>query len=253
MYCHILKTVLGIYLRRSRFRYSVSEAEAERFVEENRCIHEFLNMYDSDGVTYGEKSIGLARFFRWLEVVKHIELSPSNFLNTHLQKTKANSVEERRWALRLALEYSRDNPDLKGTASSYRYSAWFLPVKMFCDYHEAPLTTRKGFFPKRGRVVCIGWKKWGKPHVPLLWIRNSIFHSRNHVHVKASDKANFSRAVKGLEAKGLIATCNWNNYPGRKRNKVYRTHAVLTKLGVDFLFRVRKKLTNKRKPQEVSP
>jgi integrase len=108
-------------------------------------------MYEEGGVTFGEKAMGLARFFRWLRVVKGIEIVPSDFLNTHLQKSKTNNVEERRWALRLALEYSRDNPDLKGKAASYKYSAWFLPVKMFCDYHEAPLTTRKGFFRKRDR------------------------------------------------------------------------------------------------------
>ena len=147
-------------MRRGRFRYSVSEAEANIFVKDNNCVREFLNMYDLGGITFSEKSVGLARFFRWLKIIKGIEMSPVDFLNTHLRKTKAENVEERRWALRLALEYSRDNPDLKGKAASYKYSAWFLPVKTFCDYNEAPLTTRKGFFPKRGRR-----KYSGKPFV----------------------------------------------------------------------------------------
>jgi integrase len=138
-------------VKRRHFSYSVSESEAVTFAEDNSCIREFLNMYDLGGVSFGEKAIGLARFFSWLKVVKNIEISPADFLNTHLRKSKTNLVEERRWALRLALEYSRDNPDLMGNAASYKYGAWFLPIKMFCDYHEAPLTTRKGFFPKRGR------------------------------------------------------------------------------------------------------
>lgn len=121
------------------------------FVEGNACVRDFLNRYEENSVTFGEKAVGLARFFRWLQIVKELELSPSQFLNLHLEKRSANSVEERRWALKFALEYSRDNPDLKGKAANYVYAAFFLPVKMFCDYHEAPLTTVKGLFPRRGR------------------------------------------------------------------------------------------------------
>ena len=87
--------------------------EVERFVEGNVCVREFLDL--------------------------------------HLRKRSSQSVEERRWALRLALEYSRDNPDLRDRALQYRYSAWFLPVKIFCDYHEVPLTSSNGFFHKRNR------------------------------------------------------------------------------------------------------
>ena len=95
MYCHILMTVLGIAVRLRRFRYSVSEDEAARFVADNRCISEFLNIYEPEGVTFGEKAMGLARFFRWLKVDKGVELAPSDFLNTHLRKTKADSVSAR--------------------------------------------------------------------------------------------------------------------------------------------------------------
>lgn len=114
-------------------------------------MRDFLNRYEENSVTFGEKAVGLARFFSWLKVVKGLDLGASEFLNMHLKKKAANSVEERRWALKLALEYSRDNPDLKEKAANYVYAAFFLPVKMFCDYHEAPLTTAKGFFQKRGR------------------------------------------------------------------------------------------------------
>jgi integrase len=114
-------------------------------------VRDFLNRYEENGVSFGEKAVGLARFFRWLRVVKGLELSPAQFLDLHVQKRAGDSVEDRRWALKLVLEYSRDNSDLKGKAANYVYAAFFLPVKMLCDYHEAPLTTVKGFFPKRGR------------------------------------------------------------------------------------------------------
>lgn len=120
-------------------------------MEGNGCVRDFLNRYEENSVTFGEEAVGLARFFRWLRVVKGLQLSSSQFLNLHLEKRSANSVEDRRWALKLALEYSRDNPDLKGKAANYVYAAFFLPVKMFCDYHEAPLTTINGLFAKRGR------------------------------------------------------------------------------------------------------
>jgi hypothetical protein len=93
----------------------------------------------------------LARFFRWLKVVKGRGLGPTEFLNLHLQNRNGASIAERRWALSLVLEFSRDNPDLKGLAQQYKYSSFFLPVKLFCDANEAPLTTKNGLFPKRGR------------------------------------------------------------------------------------------------------
>jgi len=133
-----------------RFAYTVSGVEVERFVLDS-VVKEFLNRYEEGGVTYGEKAVGLARFFCWLKIVKGQDLSPSVFLNLHLKKRAAANVEDRRWALSLALEFSRDNPDLKGKATQYKYSAFFLPIKLFCDVNEAPLTTTNGFFPKRNR------------------------------------------------------------------------------------------------------
>ncbi|MEM3622806.1 MAG: site-specific integrase [Candidatus Bathyarchaeia archaeon] len=138
-------------MRWRRFGYSVSLKDVECFVRENGCVGDFLAKYDWGSQTWLEKAVGLCRFFRWLEVVKGLRLRPKEFLDLHLRKRSAESVEDRRWALRLALEYSRDNPDLRDKALHYRYSAWFLPVKLFCDYHEAPLTSVNGFFRKRNR------------------------------------------------------------------------------------------------------
>ena len=138
-------------VRIPRFSYSVSEGDVAEFIERNACARDFLNKYDSDASTYAEKAVGLTRFFRWLKVVKNQDITPEEFLDRHLAKRAAKSVKDRRWALLLALEFSRDNPDLKGKATNYVYSSFFLPIKLFCDYHEAPLTANSGFFPKRGR------------------------------------------------------------------------------------------------------
>ncbi len=135
--------------RQYKYAYSVSAGEVIEIITKNECARDFLNQYEADSVTYGEKAVGIARFFKWLQVVKGIRVSPSEFLNLHLQKRNIENVEERRWALKLALEYSRDNPDLAGKATNYKYGSFFLPVKMFADYHEAPLTTREGLFKKR--------------------------------------------------------------------------------------------------------
>jgi len=136
-------------VQRRKYSYSVREVEVKKFIEGNECIREFLNKYN--GQSLYEKSQGLVRFFTWLRRVKGIELSPSQFLDLHLKRRSSESVEQRRWALKLVLEFSRDNPDLTGKAQSYIYAQFFLPMKVFCDYNEAPLTQVKGFFPKRGR------------------------------------------------------------------------------------------------------
>jgi hypothetical protein len=71
----------------------------------------FLNRYECGGVSYGDKAVRLARFFRRLKVVKGLGLTLSQFLDLHLKKRFADSIGGRGWALSLALEYSRDNPD----------------------------------------------------------------------------------------------------------------------------------------------
>jgi hypothetical protein len=52
-----------------RFKYSVSEAEVEKFVDSNACARKFLNRHDRNVKTYEEKATGLARLFRWLKKV----------------------------------------------------------------------------------------------------------------------------------------------------------------------------------------
>jgi len=134
-----------------RLPYSCSLPEIARFVDANQCVQRFLNQYEKGGVTYSEKSVGLAKFFSWLKLVKGLDLTPNMFLNLVLQKRTAKTVENRQWAVSLALEFSRDNPDLKECGMQYRYSAFFLPVKLFCDSNEVTLTSKNGFFQKRSR------------------------------------------------------------------------------------------------------
>jgi integrase len=137
--------------RALRLPYSCSLSEITAFVDANKCVQHFLNQYEKGGVTYFEKSVGLAKFFRWLKIVKGLDLLPNEFLNMVLQKRSAKTVENRQWAVSLVLEFSRDNPDLKECGMQYRYSAFFLPVKLFCDSNEVTLTSKNGFFQKRSR------------------------------------------------------------------------------------------------------
>ncbi|MCL2686098.1 MAG: site-specific integrase [Candidatus Bathyarchaeota archaeon] len=139
------------FSREPSYPYSITLQQRDEFEQTHQVANDFFSHFKENEHTYYEKSIGLTRFFNWLRVVKQIDISPAEFLNMHLQKRASNDIEQRRWALRLALEYSRDNPDLKDRSKNYKYTAFFLPVKQFCDHHETPLTTKNGFFPKRDR------------------------------------------------------------------------------------------------------
>ncbi len=137
--------------RSDYFTYGVSHVEIEEFVEQHECVKDYLNQWPKDGSTYIEKSVGIVRFFRYLKVVHNLDLTPAEFLDTHLAKRSMQKVAERQWALKLALSYSRDNEDLKNSAMHYKYSAFYLPVKGFCDCHEVPLTASTGLFKKKER------------------------------------------------------------------------------------------------------
>ncbi len=134
-----------------KYAYSITQQDVEEAEKKHKIVKDFLQPFKENDNTYYEKSIGLVRFFNWLKVVKEIELTPTEFLNIHLRNRASQDIEARRWALQLALDYSRYNPDLKDKAQKYRYTAFFLPVKQFCDNNEAPLTTTKGLFPKKDR------------------------------------------------------------------------------------------------------
>jgi len=126
----------------------VSRGEVEEFVRRSVCVSEFLSRYE--GTTFWHYASELCRFFKWLRVVKGLRFSPEGFLEEHLRRRGSSRVEDRRWALRLVLEFSRDNPDLREASYSRKY-IMFTVLKQFFDYHEAPLTSAKGVFGRKRR------------------------------------------------------------------------------------------------------
>ena len=133
---------------RKRFRYGVDRSELESFVEANLCVQNFLGKFKDKG-SYWNYARSIAMFFKWLRIVKGLSLSPEQFLDTLDQKRRGSRVE-RSWAKNLLLAFSRDNADLEGRSERYKYLFFFMPVKVFCDYHELPVTSARGVF---GRVA----------------------------------------------------------------------------------------------------
>ena len=100
-------------LRVRRFGYSVSFDEVERLLGRIIALGSFwLRM--SLAVKLGWRRLLVWRGFSggW-RLLRGLRFHLRS-LDLHLRKRSSQSVEERRWALRLALEYSRDNPDLQG-------------------------------------------------------------------------------------------------------------------------------------------
>lgn len=136
---------------RKHYTYGITRPEVETAVATDSLLSDFLNQYNKETSTYWQKAEGLVRFFKWLKIKKALTLSPAEFLDNHVKKRRSNSVIEKRWALNLALAYSRDNPDLKECADVYRRNEFFLPIKLFCDFYEEPLTTAKTPFKLSGK------------------------------------------------------------------------------------------------------
>jgi integrase len=90
-------------------------------------------------------------FFKWLRVARGVAVSPSEFLSrVAVSKGSVNPVE-RLWGRNLLLEFTRDNPDFKERGRIMKYNL-FSAVKLFCDYHEVPVTSSVGVFGKsKGR------------------------------------------------------------------------------------------------------
>lgn len=140
----------------SRGGYGASFREVATFVENNGCVKRWISKYAPaprgewlSGTRLGNARM-LFRFFKWLHVVKDIDLSPGALLNLQLQKRQSVSVEDRQWLLSLVLEHSRDNPEFRGLSDGRKYLI-FCIIKNFCDFHEVPLTTAKGIFGRKRR------------------------------------------------------------------------------------------------------
>jgi len=131
--------------------YGVCKAEVEEFSQIPE-VNGFLRRY-REGVDCGrgsrwEKAYSLARFFKWLHVVKGVDVSPKQFLNEQLRLRASQDIADRSRHLSWVLEFTRDNPDFKDKSDTRKYS-YFSAVKLWCDFHEVPLTSAKNVFGKR--------------------------------------------------------------------------------------------------------
>jgi len=118
----------------------VCRDEVRGFVEGSGCVRDFLGRYS--GLTWWNYAWVLCGFFKWLRVFKGLEFSPEGFLEEHLRRRGSGCLEDRRWGLRLVLEFCRGQP---GLSDGRRYYM-FMVLKGFFDFHEAPLTSAKGVF-----------------------------------------------------------------------------------------------------------
>ena len=133
--------------------YGVSKREIDEFLDANPVVSGWLRKFRSspEGGLSGSKlnkARILCRFFKWLRVVKNVDLSPSELLDRQLRLRQSASVQNRQWLLKLVLEHSRDNPEFEGFAGGRKYDI-FSSIKNFCDYHEVSLTTAKGVFGRK--------------------------------------------------------------------------------------------------------
>jgi hypothetical protein len=88
-------------------------------------------------------------FFKWMKIRKSLELRPDEFLQAICEKRQKTSVQERCWGRNLVLEFTRDNPDLKGKSHSLLYGAMFKSVNLFCKAHEVDLTIARGAYGEK--------------------------------------------------------------------------------------------------------
>jgi integrase len=132
---------------RRRLPYGVVGDELEGFVSSDSLVNEFVSRYKKHPNTLTAYAGTLFTFFRWLRVRKDLKVTGEELLNLHSQHRGSKSIEDRRWGLRLALEFSRDNPDLKSCSDRYRYQL-FNVVKQFFDTFETPLSSADNIYGK---------------------------------------------------------------------------------------------------------
>ena len=102
---------LGLQGGRRRLAYGVVGSELDAFVGQDSFVGEFLARYKQHPATLHGYACSLFKFFRWLRVVRGLDVSGKELLDLHVKARMSDRVEDRRWGLRLALDFSRDNPD----------------------------------------------------------------------------------------------------------------------------------------------
>jgi hypothetical protein len=68
--------------------YGLSDGEIQRFVEENEVVKEWLGKYR--GRTIHETSYELCRFFKWLRIIKDVDLGPKDLLNDQIMLRRSD-------------------------------------------------------------------------------------------------------------------------------------------------------------------
>jgi hypothetical protein len=130
---------------RRRLAYGVVGSEVQGFSDGDQFVSEFLARYEKHSRTWWAYASTVFMFFRWLRVVHGLGFGGKELLDEHIRCRSGLSVEGRRWALRLVIGFSRDNPDLKGCSDGRKYQM-FNVMKQFFDYHEAPLSSGKNVY-----------------------------------------------------------------------------------------------------------
>ena len=132
---------------RRRYDYGVSRQEVDAFIQENKCVQRFLKKY-AESTRYNFSRY-LCMFFKWLRLRKNLELTPTEFLQLLSEKRQARLIEDKCWGKDLVLEYTRDNPDMKGKSHSLLYGAMFKSVNLFCKAHELELASARGAYGEK--------------------------------------------------------------------------------------------------------
>ena len=117
-------------------------AEFNRFPQVESWLKKFRS---STATNFG---YALCRYFKWLRIVKKMDLTPNELLDL---RDNAKNREEKRQHVQWALEHTRDNPDFKRYTIGRKYTI-FQAIKNFYDYYETPLTTAKNVFGVRRKT-----------------------------------------------------------------------------------------------------
>ena len=122
-------------LKKLLLSYGVHHSDAIAFVESDKSAKTFLARYHDR--TYNEYLRAFCLFFNWLKQKKEINITPTELLNKQLMKSRKGTIEERRWAATLAIEFCRDNPDYKEHSNTHSRIHWNV-IDQFFKYFEVP-------------------------------------------------------------------------------------------------------------------
>jgi len=128
----------------SASKYGVTRSEVDEFCGDP-CVAEWLGKFRES--TKETNVYALSRYFKWLRVVKNLDVTPKTLLDL---RDAAKTREEKRQHLRWVLQHTRDNPDFRGHSDERKYDI-FIIIKGFYEYFEVPLTTAKNVFGPRKR------------------------------------------------------------------------------------------------------